>query len=41
VQRAAATDGAAASLEPKHGHARGVGHGILAGGDEEQQRTAQ
>jgi hypothetical protein len=41
VQRAAAADGAGASLEPKHDHACGAGHGPLAEGNEEQQRVVQ
>jgi hypothetical protein len=41
VQQTAAKDDAGASPEPKHDHARGTGHGPLAGDDEEQKRAAQ
>jgi hypothetical protein len=41
VQRALATTDAGASLELKHDHARGAGHGLLAGDGEEQLRAAQ
>jgi hypothetical protein len=40
-ERAAAKGDSNAPLEPKHDHARGAGHGPLAGDDEEQQRAAQ
>jgi hypothetical protein len=39
VAAAVAAPAAGASLEPKHDHARGAGHGPLAGGDEEKQRA--
>jgi hypothetical protein len=41
VQRTATTDDAGASVKPKRDPVRGAGRGLVAGGDEEQQREAQ
>jgi hypothetical protein len=41
VQRAVATDDAGTSLEPKHDHARDVGHEPSAGNEEKWQREVQ